>query len=99
MVAAWKGFAARQKAEVCVEALPKDGRSVTSVMIVLSSETFFQADNFRDASTFELTAYSHAPKTTWSVQRADLITATSHEVGPANLEIAPPSPGVSQQRP
>ncbi len=91
VVSSWRDFATSQKAEFCTGNFSKEGRTVTNVLIVLTPRTFFQADNFRNAETLELQAYSHEPKISWALRWRALVIATAQAVGPENIVATSPT--------
>jgi hypothetical protein len=64
---------------------PKQGRAVTNLLIRISDKTFFHADNFRDANSNELIAYSHEGPEIWKDPWNELISFLSAQFGEANI--------------
>lgn len=65
--------------------IPKRGRMVVVLGVHISDKTHFTATNFRDADTFELTAYSHEEAGVWKNPWNALISSLSSRFGDGNV--------------
>ncbi len=65
--------------------IPKRGRPVVVLQIRISDKTHFTIDNFRDADTFELVAYSHEEAEVWKNPWNALISSLSSRFGEGNV--------------
>jgi hypothetical protein len=64
---------------------PKQGRDVMQIKLERDPQTFFYMDNFSDANSFELTAYSHVSKDVWHPIWKRLIEKLTEKVGSQKL--------------
>lgn len=64
---------------------PKRGRPVVIFQIRISDKSHFTIDNFRDADTFELVAYSHEGAEVWENPWNELISSLSSRFGEGNV--------------
>ena len=76
-----KEFAASEHLEFAEGNFTKQGRPVVNVAVRLNAETFYQVDNFRDPTKFEINAYSHASDDVWQPIWERLMTKLKSQFG------------------
>jgi hypothetical protein len=74
-------FGRLERLTISEDAILKQGRDVAQIKLDRDQQTFFYMDNFRDAKSFQLIAYSHVSNAVWQPIWNRLIEKLTATVG------------------
>jgi len=88
LLAALREIGRLERLAVSEGTFPKQGRDVVQIKLERDQQTFFFMSNFRDAKSFQLTAYSHVSKDVWQPIWNRLIEKLTAKVGSEQISAA-----------
>jgi hypothetical protein len=80
VLGALREFGKLERLTISEDKIFKQGRDVAQIKLERDQQTFFYMDNFRDAKSFQLIAYSHVSKGVWQpiwIRLIEKVTATA----------------------
>jgi hypothetical protein len=81
VLGALREFGRSERLTISEDTMVKQGRDVAKIKLERDQQTFFYMDNFRDAKSFQLIAYSHVSKGVWQPIWNRLIATLTAAVG------------------
>jgi hypothetical protein len=87
VLAALRDFGSLERLTVSEDNIPKQGRDVVQIKLERDPQTVFYMDNFHDARSFQLMAYSHVSKGVWQPIWNRLIEKLATTVGSQRISV------------